>query len=126
MLLPSPLASCLPLHAGYALGFFQGVKSVAYGSDTFLDLIPADVVAALVIAAGAAAAATHGSSSADKSAVIFHAASAQSHPLTIAGAFDRMARFWKANPPPLCLPATKCVSVQRSVHAQCPAARTAA
>lgn len=96
---------------GYALGFFQGVRSVAYGSDTILDLIPADVVAALVITAGAAAAATSGHSSADIAAVIFHAASAESNPLTIKRSFQEMGRFWRANPPPLCLPATRYVSI---------------
>jgi hypothetical protein len=80
---------------------------VAYGSDTFLDLIPADTVASLVIAAAAAASATYGSPSADSGAVIFHAASSQSYPLTISMAFERMGIFWKANPPPLCLPASK-------------------
>ncbi|KAF8068243.1 fatty acyl-CoA reductase [Scenedesmus sp. PABB004] len=97
---------------GYALGFFQGVKSVAYASDTILDLIPADVVAALVIAAGAAAAATSGSASADRAAVIFHAASAESGPLSIGRCFEAMARFWRANPPPLCLPATRYVRMK--------------
>lgn len=97
---------------GYALGFFQGLRSVAYPSDTILDLIPADVVAALVITAGAAAAAIYGSVAADRSAVIFHAASAESHPLTISHCFREMQRFWRANPPPLCLPATRYVSIK--------------
>lgn len=101
---------------GYALGFFQGLKSVAYGSDTILDLIPADVVAALVIAAGAAAAATAGSSNADRAAVIFHAASAESNPLTINRCFKEMGCFWRANPPPLCLPASRYVSFGKGEH----------
>jgi hypothetical protein len=109
LLLLLPLLFLLLLLAGYALGFFQGIKSVAYASDTILDLIPADIVGSLVIAAGAAASATYGSPSADRTAVIFHAASAESAPLSIARSFAKMAKFWRANPPPLCLPATRCV-----------------
>jgi hypothetical protein len=105
-LLP-PLLLLTPSLAGYALGFFQGIKSVAYASDTILDLIPADIVGSLVIAAGAAAAATFGSPSADRTAVIFHAASAESAPLSIVRSFSGMGKFWRANPPPLCLPATR-------------------
>lgn len=45
------------LCAGYALGFFQGSASVAYGADHILDLIPCDAVASLVITAAAAASA---------------------------------------------------------------------
>jgi hypothetical protein len=58
---------CSHRMTGYALGFFQGCGSVAYGSDTILDLIPADTVAYLIIAAGAAAATTYGSPCADRS-----------------------------------------------------------
>jgi len=93
--------------AGYGLGFFQGSRSVAYGSDTYLDLIPADTVAHVIIAAGAAAAATYGSPCADRSAVIFHATASASNPLPLGQALDILGRFWKANPPPLALPATR-------------------
>jgi hypothetical protein len=86
--------------AAYALGFFQGRTSLAYNSDTFLDLIPADTVAALVIAAAANAA-----SSPD--VAIYHATSSGSHPLPIGYALDRMRRFWKKNPPPIKLPFTR-------------------
>jgi hypothetical protein len=115
------------LSAAYALGFFQGLSSVAYGSDTILDLIPVDTVAAVVITAAAAAAADYGkpggiscdaqtpavqqqpqqSSSSNASTTIYHACSSHSHPLTITYAFNKMADFWTANPPPLRLPLTQ-------------------
>jgi hypothetical protein len=42
-----------------------------------------------------------------RSAVIFHAAASQSNPLSIGMAFETLATFWKANPPPVTLPATR-------------------
>lgn len=88
------------MFAAYALGFFQGRKSLAYNSDTFLDLIPADSVAALVIAAAADTATS-------PTVAIYHATSSGSHPLLIGYALDRMRRFWKDNPPPIKLPFTR-------------------
>lgn len=107
-LLPAHLPNqLLPVHTGYGQGFLHGVSSVAFSSDTLLDIVPADTVAHLVISAGAAAAATYGSPCADRAAVIFHAAASQSNPLSIKQAFDIMAAFWKSNPPPQTLPATR-------------------
>jgi hypothetical protein len=103
--------------AAYAMGFFQGLSSVAYGSDQILDLIPCDTVAALVIAAAAAAAAdtqlslatskAGSSSSSSGTTTIYHASSSASHPMPIADGFSYMADYWTANPPPLRLPLTK-------------------
>jgi hypothetical protein len=98
---------CLLHGAGFGLGFLQGMSSVAYSSDTLLDIIPADTVAHLIISAGAAAAATYGSPCADRAAVIFHAAASESNPLPIKHAFDIMGAFWRANPPSVTLPATR-------------------
>eukprot|EP00775_Hariotina_reticulata_P007405 gene7405-7614_t len=100
---------------GYAAGFFQGVNSIAYRSDYMMDLIPVDTVAALVIAGGAYAAAAHSTPAAVTAArptTIFHAASAQSHPLTLRFVLETSAKFWSANPPPLVLPLTKYVTFQ--------------
>jgi hypothetical protein len=104
--------------AAYGMGFFQGLSSVAYGSDQVTDLIPCDTVAALVIAAAAAAAADaeqqeaataeiSSSSSSSNSTTIYHASSSASYPLPIVDAFAYMADYWEANPPPLRLPFTK-------------------
>lgn len=93
--------------AGYGWGFLQGARSVAHASDTILDVIPADTAASLIIAAGAAATATYSSPCADRAAVIFHAAASASNPLPIRQAFEVMGAFWRANPPPVALPATR-------------------
>jgi hypothetical protein len=100
--------------AAYGMGFFQGLSSVAYGSDQVTDLIPCDTVAALVIAAAAAAAAdteqqaaTAPEISSSSNTTVYHAASSASYPLPIADAFAYMAEYWEANPPPLRLPFTK-------------------
>ncbi|WIA32702.1 hypothetical protein OEZ86_005888 [Tetradesmus obliquus] len=108
--------------ASYAMGFCQGLGSMAYGSDQVLDLIPCDTVAALVIcaAAAAAAAADTAADTAQAAAAgtsgattVYHASSSASHPLPIADAFSYMAEYWTANPPPLCLPLTKYVRFTR-------------
>eukprot|EP00878_Enallax_costatus_P009179 GHUV01009596.1.p1 GENE.GHUV01009596.1~~GHUV01009596.1.p1 ORF type:complete len:597 (+),score=150.72 GHUV01009596.1:329-2119(+) len=85
---------------GYAAGFFPTKSSMAFASDYILDIIPADVVAALVITA-AAAAAEAGTSTTAK---VYHAASAVSHPLPVWYGTELMARFWSANSPPFRLP----------------------
>jgi hypothetical protein len=74
-----------------------------------MDLIPADIVAALVIAAGAYAAAAHCTPAAATvaSTKVYHAASAQSHPITLQYICDGVAKFWTDNPPPFVLPFTK-------------------
>jgi len=76
-----------------------------------MDLIPADIVAALVIAAGACAAAAQctpaAATVASKSTKVYHAASAQSHPVTLQYICETVDKFWTANPPPLVLPFTK-------------------
>eukprot|EP00878_Enallax_costatus_P001418 GHUV01001568.1.p1 GENE.GHUV01001568.1~~GHUV01001568.1.p1 ORF type:complete len:569 (+),score=137.92 GHUV01001568.1:356-2062(+) len=89
---------------GYAAGFFSHITSVAYGSDYIMDLIPADVVAALVLAAAAAGLVS--SSSGTPALAIYHAASAESHPCPLKLVFDIMGKFWEKNPPPLRLPLT--------------------
>jgi hypothetical protein len=82
---------------------------VAYGSDTILDLIPCDTVAALVIVAAAAAAADteQAAGGASLATTIYHASSSASYPLPIADGFGYMADYWGANPPPLRLPLTR-------------------
>lgn len=80
---------------------------MAFSSDTILDIIPADTAAYLIISAGAAAAATYGSLCADRSSVIFHAAASESSPLAVRQAFEALSSFWKANPPPVTLPAAR-------------------
>jgi hypothetical protein len=92
--------------AGYAVGFFQGVFSVAFGSDYIMDIIPCDVVAAVTIAAAAKASAVCGTPAA-KQVPIYHACSAHCHPLTLGMVFDANSKFWRDNPPPLTLPGTK-------------------
>jgi hypothetical protein len=92
--------------AGYAVGFFQGVFSIAYGSDYIMDIIPCDVVAAVTIAAAAKAASAHNSPAAQE-VPIYHACSGHCHPVLLGSVFDANARFWKPNPPPLVLPGTK-------------------
>lgn len=116
--------------AAYAMQYFQGLQSVAYDSDTIVDLIPCDVVAALVIAAAAAAAAATSSFSLGinpacsavngnqfiepqaaaalpGSTTIYHAASSQSYPLRIADVFASLKSYWTVNPPPVRLPFSK-------------------
>jgi hypothetical protein len=88
------------------MGFFQGLSSVAYGSDQVVDLIPCDTVAALIITA-AAAGTEQQTAECSSTTTIYHAASSASYPLPIADAFAYMADYWEANPPPLRLPATK-------------------
>uniref|UniRef100_A0A383WIR0 Fatty acyl-CoA reductase n=1 Tax=Tetradesmus obliquus TaxID=3088 RepID=A0A383WIR0_TETOB len=84
----------------YAMGFCQGLGSMAYGSDQVLDLIPCDTVAALVICAAAAAAADTAADTAQAAAAgtsgattVYHASSSASHPLPIADAFSYMAEY---------------------------------
>uniref|UniRef100_A0A383WJS7 Fatty acyl-CoA reductase n=1 Tax=Tetradesmus obliquus TaxID=3088 RepID=A0A383WJS7_TETOB len=111
----------------YAMGFFQGLGSVAYGSDQRLDLIPCDTVAALVICAAAAATAAAAADTGKAAAAggsgattVYHASSSASHPLPIADGFGYMAEYWAANPPPLRLPLTKYVRYTRP-HTPTPA-----
>lgn len=130
---------------GYAVGFFPHITSVAYGSDYIMDLIPADVVAAVILTAAAAglqdssnirgtdysgevkaetnaaAAELQDNSSrttnyCDSAEVpteigpavaIYHAASAESYPCQLKQVFEFISDFWKAHPPPMCLPATR-------------------
>ena len=99
------VASCA-CAAGYAVGFFQGVFSIAYGSDYIMDIIPCDVVASVTIAAAAKAASVRGSPAAAE-VPVYHACSGHCHPVSLGMIFDANARFWKANPPPLVLPGTK-------------------
>jgi len=87
------------------VGFFQGVFSVAFGSDYIMDIIPCDVVASLTIAAAAKAASVHGSAAANE-VPIYHACSGHCHPLPLSNVFDANSKFWQANPPPLTLPGT--------------------
>eukprot|EP00879_Flechtneria_rotunda_P002618 GHRR01002820.1.p1 GENE.GHRR01002820.1~~GHRR01002820.1.p1 ORF type:complete len:370 (+),score=99.23 GHRR01002820.1:161-1270(+) len=99
------LAGAAGFPMGYSLGFYHSINGVAFASDYILDLIPCDVVAALVITAAAAAVAETGPN-ASSSAKVYHAASAHSHPLMMSYSFSKMSEFWQANPPPLRLPFT--------------------
>lgn len=93
---------------GYAVGFFAHITSVAYGSDYIMDLIPADVVAALVLTTAAAGLVDSSSGQvAARPVAIYHAASAQSHPCPLTLVFNIISKFWELNPPPLVLPATR-------------------
>eukprot|EP00878_Enallax_costatus_P007771 GHUV01008134.1.p1 GENE.GHUV01008134.1~~GHUV01008134.1.p1 ORF type:complete len:416 (+),score=108.71 GHUV01008134.1:316-1563(+) len=92
---------------GYAVGFFPHITSVAYGSDYIMDLIPADVVAAIVLTAAAAGLVSSSRGGGSKEPAIYHAASAHSHPCHLKLVFDVISKFWYLNPPPLCLPATR-------------------
>lgn len=113
-MLPSFTSALLFAAAAYALGFFQGSSSVAFGADHILDLIPGDTVASLVVTAGAAAAAATAAGSTcvpgqqNGSTTIYHAASSGSYPLSVVPAFSYMHSYFKDNPAPLRLPFTRC------------------
>lgn len=94
---------------GYAVGFFPHITSVAYGSDYIMDLIPADVVAAVVLAGAAAGVVSSSKKGAGGlgAVAIYHAASAHSHTATLKLVFDIIGQFWAKNPPPFRLPGTR-------------------
>lgn len=96
---------------GYAVGFFPHITSVAYGSDYIMDLIPADVVAAVLVTAAAAGLVSSSRSSSGiggpQHVAIYHAASADSYPCPLKLVFDVISKFWQVNPPPLALPVTR-------------------
>jgi hypothetical protein len=97
---------------GYGIGFFHDQSGVAFSSDNILDLIPVDTTAALLIAAASSAAA-NGPLPSGK-ARVYHAASAASNPRSIVAHLSLLRDFWVANPPPFCLPFTRCDSAPQS------------
>ena len=88
---------------GYGAGFFSSIDGVAYASDAFLDLIPVDTVSSLILAAAAAAAAG-GAAYPGDAAKVYHAASADSFPLSIVKAYENLHKAWTGNACPARLP----------------------
>ncbi|KAF8065751.1 fatty acyl-CoA reductase [Scenedesmus sp. PABB004] len=116
---PSLIASVAGApYPGIRAGLHALPAGIAYAADAVMDLVPADVVAALVIAAAGAAAS--GAGPAPRVAagggagglVIYHATSAQSHPLTIERCYAAMREFWSANAPPFRLPGSRYVTMR--------------
>lgn len=83
---------------------FHNIKGVAFASDTVIDLIPMDVVTSLVIAAAASGTSTAASGYPGGRARVYHAASAESHPVSITTIFEFIQHFYTTNPSPLRLP----------------------